>query len=468
MEGQPVRAPTVEVSQDNLNLEPAPEDDLDDLVLEPALDHRGRHLELAAEGVGEPDPLVLTRSPATMMPATQLLIPGPRERAQAQDQDAVLSVVKDWVQKGTVPRRLELDFGDDRLKAYVKIIPVLRLCQMPDQADLDILVKTDIQGRTHSERYCMPEKLINPFIKDLHLRLSHYGVETIVLTMKHLVWFPSMWSRVRQVLQVCPGCVQKNHKQMDKRVVGCYYPREKGNVASYIHLDLAGPLPRTKDGFKYILGIQCNFSCYCVTVPIKNKEHETVMKGFLDNWLFRFGPPVALISDNEWTSQAFKILCQLFQVEQRLPEYCITRKTKNDQTNQTTDFITTDKDPYQLLQKATYHEFEAHQCIQTQSRFFYSCVWASHSVMNVVPQTGRHVVTSIDFCAQAVRTNAYVTVSGASVALKSDGHPTYIVETIVGDLNVTGNGHVSCNGEDVRHHGRTQNKQLFYKKLISP
>ena len=41
------------------------------------------------------------------------------------------------------------------------------------------------------------------------------------------------------------------------------------------------------------------------------------MKGFLDNWLFRFGPPVALISDNEWTSQAFKILCKLFQVEQR-------------------------------------------------------------------------------------------------------------------------------------------------------
>ena len=228
-----------------------------------------------------------------------------------------LSVVKDWVRKGTMPGRLELDFGDSQLKAYVKVILVLRLCQMPDLDDLDILVKTDIQGGKQSERYCMPEKLIDPFIKELHLRLTHYGVETIVLTMKHLVWFPSMWSRVRQILQVCPGCIQKNHKQLDRRVAGCYYPREKGNVASYIHLDLAGPLPRTQDGFKYILGIQCNFSGYCVAVPIKNKEHETVVKGFLNNWLFRFGPPVALISDNEWTSQAFKTLCKLFQVEQR-------------------------------------------------------------------------------------------------------------------------------------------------------
>ena len=39
MEGQLVRAPTVEVGQDDLNLELAPEDDLDNLVLEPALDH---------------------------------------------------------------------------------------------------------------------------------------------------------------------------------------------------------------------------------------------------------------------------------------------------------------------------------------------------------------------------------------------------------------------------------------------
>ena len=163
----------------------------------------------------------------------------------------------------------------------------------------------------------MPEKLINPFIKELHLRLSHYGVETVVLTMRHLVWFPDMWARVRQVLQVCAGCVQKHHKQLDKRVAGCYYPREKGNVASHVHLDLAGPLPRTPDDCKYILGIQCNFSGYCVAVPIKNKEHETVVKGFLDHWVYRFGPPVALVSDNEWSSQAFETLCRSFQIEQR-------------------------------------------------------------------------------------------------------------------------------------------------------
>ena len=40
----------------------------------------------------------------------------------------------------------------------------------------------------------------------------------------------------------------------------------------------------------------------------------------------------------------------------------------------------TDKQPYQLLQKMTYHDFEAHMCMSKHhSRFFYSCVWVSHS-----------------------------------------------------------------------------------------
>ena len=59
----------------------------------------------------------------------------------------------------------------------------------------------------------------------------------------------------------------KTQQATGQEVAGCYYPREKGNVASYVHLDLAGPLPRTRDGFKYILGIQCNFSGYCVRRP---------------------------------------------------------------------------------------------------------------------------------------------------------------------------------------------------------
>ena len=83
-----------------------------------------------------------------------------RERAQAQDRDPVLTQVKDWVRRGIRPERLELDFREASLKAYVKVLPVLRLNPVPPEPnldDLDILVKTNIHGTIQSERYCVPE-----------------------------------------------------------------------------------------------------------------------------------------------------------------------------------------------------------------------------------------------------------------------------------------------------------------------
>ena len=135
----------------------------------------------------------------------------------------------------------------------------------------------------------------------------------------------------------------------------------------------------------------------------------------------------------------------------KLPNHCLAQKTTDDSTDQTTDLTMTDDEPYQLLQKAAYHEFEAHRCVQTWSRFFYSCVWASHSVINVILETGRQIVTGLDFCAQAIRTKMFTTESGSLVPLNADGQTTYIPETVKGDINVAANGFVTCNGEDVHH-----------------
>ena len=122
----------------------------------------------------------------------------------------------------------------------------------------------------------------------------------------------------------------------------------------------------------------------------------------------------------------------------KLPAHCPTRKTDNDNTNQTNNLITIDKDPYKLLQKATYYEFDAHQCIQTRSRFFFSCVWASHSVISAVPETGRTEITTIEFCTQAVKSKTYVTTTGNAVALRTDELPTYIPELLAGEITVKG------------------------------
>ena len=151
---------------------PPPGTTLEDLVLESAVDSQGEQLDPAALGLGEPEPLVVAKSPATMLPTLQALIPGPRERARAQDGDKVLSVVKDWVRRLVVPQRLDLDYGHPDLKAYTKMLPILKLLEVPgtqEQLALDILVKTDVEGNVQYEQFCVPRDLIVATIQDLHL-----------------------------------------------------------------------------------------------------------------------------------------------------------------------------------------------------------------------------------------------------------------------------------------------------------
>ena len=57
----------------------------------------------------------------------------------------------------------------------------------------------------------------------------------------------------------------------------------------------------------------------------------------------------------------------------------------------------------------------------------------------------------------------YVTEAGASVSLNADG-PTYIVETIKRNLNVRADGHVSCYGEDMHHHGRVLKQTVMLQE----
>ena len=105
-------------------------------------------------------------------------------------------------------------------------------------------------------------------------------------------------------LTKCVGCMQKYKLQRDIRVEHCFYMREKGSAAQIVHLDLAGPLPTMKEGYKYILGIADNFSAFIMAIAIKGKMHKEVMEAFANNWTYRIGPPEYLVSNNKFVSQA--------------------------------------------------------------------------------------------------------------------------------------------------------------------
>ena len=110
------------------------------------------------------DPLVVAWTQARQIPTLLEIIPGTRRQAQIQDQDQTIGMVKKWVKEEKAPERIMVDFGHPDLKAYAKIRTILKLIGLPHAKkgeDMKILVKTDIEGTKLSERYCVPEALID-------------------------------------------------------------------------------------------------------------------------------------------------------------------------------------------------------------------------------------------------------------------------------------------------------------------
>ena len=65
-----------------------------------------------------------------------------------------------------------------------------------------------------------------------------------------------------------------------------------------VSLDIVGPFPVLKNGHNNILTIQCNFSKYCLAIPLRDATAGSVPDALIKSFLCIFGSPVT-ISTNQ-------------------------------------------------------------------------------------------------------------------------------------------------------------------------
>ena len=63
-------------------------------------------------------------------------------------------------------------------------------------------------------------------------------------------------------------------------------------------IDLVGPLPKTRNGNKYILSIEDSFYRFVKAIPIKTKEAVHVAKPLMEHHICVFGCPIEILSDH--------------------------------------------------------------------------------------------------------------------------------------------------------------------------
>ncbi len=127
------------------------------------------------------------------------------------------------------------------------------------------------------------------------------------------------------IAQYCRDCVRCKFEtpktgpkvQLQRR----YRPLRPNDV---VNIDIVGPYPMSSRGMKYVLTMQCDFSKFVCVVPLPDKTSAHVARALTERWLFVFGTPRFVRSDEATDTDAaiVQYVCKMKGIQKiRTPIY---------------------------------------------------------------------------------------------------------------------------------------------------
>ena len=167
------------------------------------------------------------------------------------------------------------------------------------------------------------EQIVVPTtLRDKVLYLSHYpatsghpGGRRLFYMLRQRYYWPSMSGDAYSTVRMCPDCAKARIKLRKHNSELKTFP--PSGPLEYIAIDILGELPRTPRGHRYLLVMRDRYSKLTRTVPLRKITAETVAQAFITNWVFVYGAPVKLLSDNgsQFTSRFFLAVCKILSIE---------------------------------------------------------------------------------------------------------------------------------------------------------
>ena len=177
-----------------------------------------------------------------------------------------------------------------------------------------LLVRTSPVDK--SEQIVVPEDLRSRVLFLAHFpRMSgHPGGTRMFSTLRRQYYWPSMAMDVHATVRGCPECAKERINLRKHASFLKLFPAAA--PLEFVAIDILGPLRPTPAGNKYLLVITDRFSKLTKTVPLKTVTSFNVATAFCRNWVFVYGPPVYLLSDNggQFTSKYFSTICNILGV----------------------------------------------------------------------------------------------------------------------------------------------------------
>lgn len=146
-------------------------------------------------------------------------------------------------------------------------------------------------------RIIVPSFYINDIIQTYH-NDGHFSDYKIRSSLLQKYWFFNMRKRIAEMSNLCEVCKKGKDYSQNRYKPQSLPSKENVEPLQYVSIDIVGPLPTQTSNYRWLLTIIDNATRWLEAIPLTNISADTVAKAFLRGWVYKFGPPAVIHSDN--------------------------------------------------------------------------------------------------------------------------------------------------------------------------
>eukprot|EP00775_Hariotina_reticulata_P015264 gene15264-biopygen2840 len=151
-------------------------------------------------------------------------------------------------------------------------------------------------GRFQSLRPCPPVGDRHNIITELHSELGHVGSARLTTIINTRYWWPGISKQAKAVVKACPDCI-RNRALFRQEVPLQPIPLPDG-LFERIHLDSAGPYPRSRSGNIHLYLAVCATSKYPMAIAAPKLSAADFTAFFMLHVVAQHGVPTVVIHDS--------------------------------------------------------------------------------------------------------------------------------------------------------------------------
>src|SRR5581483_4574969 len=159
---------------------------------------------------------------------------------------------------------------------------------------------------------------VEPILYHLHQDMSgaHLGIDAVLEKVRERYYWPQIYKDVREYIRSCDTCQRRGPPIRREELI----PLQIREPFHRIGIDIKGPLPRTKEGNRYIIVAIDYFTKWPEARAIPDIKAETVAEFIYKEIICRHGVPKEILSDRgtSFVNQVIDKLCENYQTKHRL------------------------------------------------------------------------------------------------------------------------------------------------------